>query len=471
MTSNKQLDDNRFFDPDPTTRGIARELYGAVRDLPLVCPHGHVDPAVFARNEPFENPSALILTPDHYILRMLYSRGVEPESLGVPARDGAPVEKDPRKAWQVFGDNYYLFAGTPTAAWLAHVFSEVFGIDERMNGENALAVYDAIDNKLKEPAFLPRALFERFRIEVLTTTDGAADPLDLHEKIRRSGWPGRVVPCFRPDAVIDISHPGWKSEIEALGKAVGMEITSYRKFIGALEDRRKFFRSMGALSTDQAVLFPYTAELSPSAVEDLFGKALKRKTTPNDAALFTAHMLMEMARMSIDDGLVMQIHPGSYRNHNRTVFERFGPDMGGDIPVMTEYTRNLHALLNSYGNDPRLTLVVFTLDEAAYSRELAPLAGHYPAMKLGPPWWFHDSMEGMVRFRRAVTETAGLWNTAGFNDDARSFPSIPARHDLARRVDSNYLAGLAVRHAVTMDDALAMGRAMACDLARETYRL
>jgi glucuronate isomerase len=471
MTEKIILDLNRFFDPDPQIRAIARELYQTVKDLPIVSPHGHVDPQLFAENNPFLDPTELILIPDHYVFRMLYSQGISLEVLGIPTLDGSPVESDHRKIWQIFGDHYYLFAGTPTGVWLNHELAEVFGIKEKLNGESSMRIYDQINEKLKSPEFLPRAMFDRFNIEVLTTTDGAADQLEYHQKIKASGWKGNIIPCFRPDAVVNLLTKGWKQNINQLGEVSRVTINSYKNFIQALENRRAFFKSMGAVSTDQGVFSPYTHELSMQEAETIFQKALKGKASDEDAALFIANMLMEMARMSIEDGLVMQIHPGSYRNHNQVIFDKFGPDKGCDIPVQTEYTRNLHALLNKYGNDKRLTLILFTLDETTYSRELAPLAGHYPAMKLGPPWWFHDSIEGMTRFRQMVTETAGIYNTVGFNDDTRAFPSIPARHDLARRMDANFLAGLVARHIIDMNDARKMSRALAYDLVKKGYKL
>jgi len=467
------LEADRFFDPDPAVRRVARDLYDETRALPIVSPHGHVDPAILARNEPFAEPAALIVQPDHYILRLLYSRGVPLEALGVPRRDGgdAPVEADPCKVWQRFADHYYLFRGTPTGAWLDYELHEVFGIRDRLSGETAPRIYDEIREKLGAPEFLPRALFERFNIEVLATTDSASDSLDHHRAIRGSGWKGRVIPCFRPDAVFRIAAPEWPAELEALGREHGAPLVDYAEFIRALEDRRTFFKSMGATATDHAVLEPYTTWLSPDEAETVFQRARQGDVTPADERRFTAHLLMEMARLSVRDGLVMQIHVGALRNHNRQVFERFGPDRGADIPVATEFTRNLRPLLNAYGNDERLTLVVFTLDESTYSRELAPLAGHYPGFRLGPPWWFHDSLEGMRRFRERTTETAGIYKTAGFNDDTRAFCSIPARHDLARRVDADFLAGLVARHVIDKTDARRMARALAYELAKETYRL
>lgn len=465
------LNEDRFFDSDPSVRKTARTLYEGIKDLPIVSPHGHVDPRLFAENRAFVDPTELFIIPDHYIFRMLYSQGIGLEAVGIPAQDGSPVETDHSKIWQLFGDNFFLFAGTPTGIWLNHEFSTVFGIRERLNGKTAMRIYNQIDEKLKSSEYLPRAMFDRFNIEVLTTTDGAFDLLEHHKKIKESAWSGNIIPCFRPDSVVNVTAKGWKKNIDLLSERCGIEIHSYRSYLGALENRREYFKSFGTVSTDQGVASAYTHELTSREADAIFQKALKQKATAEDNSLFTANILMEMARMSIEDGLVMQIHPGSYRNHNRTIFHKFGPDKGCDIPCRTEYTRNLHELLNKYGNDARLKLIVFTLDEATYSRELAPLAGHYPAMKLGPPWWFHDSIEGMTRFRQTVTEAAGIYNTVGFNDDTRSFPSIPARHDLSRRIDANFLAGLVARHIIGMDDARNMSRALAYDLVKKAYNL
>ncbi|MCK4772152.1 MAG: glucuronate isomerase, partial [Candidatus Latescibacteria bacterium] len=360
---------------------------------------------------------------------------------------------------------------TPTQVWLNHEFATVFGIGEKLIGATAMTIYDQIQEKLRLPEYLPRELYNRFKIEVLTTTDGAADTLEYHHEITDSGWNGRVIPCFRPDDVLQITGGDWRAKIDALSEAAGIEVRDFTTFIRALEQRREDFKSLGAVSTDMGVEIPLTGELSAEEAESIFQKALRGDADAEDGLLFSAHMLMEMARMSLEDGLVMQIHPGSFRNHNRLIAERFGPDRGGDIPVATEYTRNLHALLNRYGNDPQLTLIVFTLDESAYTRELAPLASHYPALKLGPAWWFHDSIEGMMRYRQQVTETAGIYNTVGFNDDTRAFLSIPARHDLSRRIDCTFLARLVARHIIDLQDANDMSRALAYDLVKRAYRL
>jgi len=462
---------DRYFDPNPRQREIAQHLYSLVAHAPLVCPHGHVDPRLFSDPDySFGTPAELLLIPDHYIFRMLYSQGIPLEKLGIPRRDGGAVETDHRKIWQIFAENFYLFRGTPTGMWLAHELRGVFRVEDKLTGESAQEIYDQIAARLASPEFRPRCMFESFNIEVLATTDLATDPLDHHRAIQASGWKGRIVPTFRPDAVVNIDRADWRENIDALSKVSGIEVRNYRSYIAALENRRAYFKSMGATATDHAVVAPYTIQLSDGEADRIFQLALGGKASDSDAVTFIGHMMMENARMSIDDGLVMQLHPGSYRNYSRLLFERFGPDKGADIPVATEYTRNLLPLLNKYGNDARLTLILFTLDESTYSRELAPLAGHYPAVKLGPAWWFHDSFNGMRRYRDLVMETAGLYNTAGFNDDTRAFPSIPARHDLSRRVDADWLAGLVMRGIVDETDAEDMIHDTAYRLAKKAYK-
>jgi glucuronate isomerase len=469
----KTLHPERFFSPDPGQRAAARELYLGVKDLPLVCPHGHVDPAMLADPD-YEYGSAteLLLVPDHYVFRMLYSQGIVLERLSIRplgAQQGDAV--DPRAAWQLFADHFHLFLGTPTGIWLADEFANVFGITEKLTGANAQEIYQQINAKLNSPEFKPRALFEQFNIEVLSTTDAASDTLEYHQQIRESDWGGRVLPTFRPDAVVNLDFPGWRANIEALERITNTAITNYRSYISALESRRAYFKSMGATATDHAALTALTLELSPTESEAIFQRALRGQASPADAARFSAHMLIEMARMSVEDGLVMQIHVGSYRDHNPTIADKYGRDMGADIPITTEFTRDIKPLLDRFGNNARLTLILFNLDESTYSRELAPLAGHYPAIKLGPPWWFHDSINGIKRYFECVMETAGIYNTAGFNDDTRAFPSIPARHDLWRRTACDWVAGLLVRHIIDEADAAEMARALAYDLAKTAYKL
>ncbi len=454
---------DRYFSADPATRDIARELYQTVAHLPLVSPHGHVDPRLFADPEAsFGSPAELFIIPDHYVTRMLYSQGIPLETL---------LKGDHRQIWKIFCENFHLFRGTPSGIWLMDELASVFGVDEKPQAANADRLYDALEEKLASPEYSPRRLFERFNIEVLCTTDAATDTLEHHQAIRQSGWTGRILPTFRPDAVVNLGTANWKENIAKLSEVSGVDVGDYASFIHALEQRRTDFKSMGATASDHAALTPSTAELAPREANAIFQRALKGKENADDASRFTAHMLMEMARMSIDDGLVMQLHPGSLRNHNEIIFQQFGPDKGADIPLQTEYTRNLLPLLNKYGNNPRLTLILFTLDETTYARELAPLAGHYPALKLGPPWWFFDSINGMARYFDQVTETAGIYNTAGFNDDTRAFCSIPARHDLWRRAAVNWLAGLVVRHIIDSDDADEMIADLAIGLAKRAYKL
>jgi glucuronate isomerase len=465
------LKEERFFSPEPGVRKISIDLYQKVRDYPILSPHGHVEAQLFAENKPFPDPARLIIIPDHYVFRMLYSQGIDLLEMGVPAIDGSVAEKDSRKIWQKFADHFYLFAGTPTGLWLDHELREVFGIRKKLNGSNAMEIYETIQSRLKQPDYLPRALFEKFKIEVLSTTNGASDPLTDHQKIKLSGWNGRIIPCFRPDDVTNLNTRNWHENIKKLSEITSVEINRYSSFITALEEQRRRFKTMGATSTDHGVDDAYTYELTGREAESIFQRALKGKLESGDAGKFTAHMLMEMARMSIDDGLVMQLHPGSFRNHNQLIFQRFGPDKGADIPVRIEFTRNLHALLNKYGNNKDFTFIVFTLDESTYARELAPLAGHYPAMRLGPSWWFFDSIQGMIYHRQKIFETANVYNTVGFIDDTRAYPSIPARHDLSRRVDCDYLAQLVARDIIDMEDAEKMARALAYDLTKKTYKL
>jgi glucuronate isomerase len=466
-----QASADRYFSPDPAQRQIARDLYAQARTLPLLCPHGHVDPRLLAADEYcWGTPVDLLIIPDHYIFRMLYAQGLALEDLGIPRRDGGPVEQDHRKIWQRVCDHWYLFRGTPTSLWLRDELREIFGIEETITPHSAQAIYAAMQARLRQPEFQPRRLFERFGIEVLATTDPATSALEEHRRIRASGWSGRVIPTFRPDAVLTI-QADYAGQIQRLGQASGVDITGYRSYLAALEQRRQFFQRMGATATDHAALTAYTERLSERAAETIFQRALKGEASEEESRRFTGHMLIEMARMSVEDGLVMQLHIGSLRDHNRELFLRFGRDMGADIPIASEFTRNLKPLLDLFGRERNLKLVLFTLDETTYSRELAPLAGHYPALRLGPPWWFFDSARGIHRFLDAVVETAGLANLAGFNDDTRAYPSIPTRHDVWRRVCADWLAGLVTRHTVAEDDAHEMMLDLAYRLAKQTYNL
>jgi glucuronate isomerase len=465
------LHPDRLFSPEPRQRDIARALYATVTDLPIISPHGHTDPQWFADNEPFRDASALFITPDHYVFRMLYSQGVPLEDLAIPRRDGGPVESDARRIWRTFAANYHLFRGTPTRIWLDHAFHQVFGIRERLSPESADRVFDSINASLAKPEFRPRALFERFNIEVIATTESPLDPLAHHAKIRASGWKGRVITAYRPDPVVDPEFEGFSANVARLGQLAGEDVSRWNGYLAAHRKRRAFFQTMGATSTDHGHPTAQTSDLAEGDCERLFRKALDGATTPAEAETFRGQMLTEMARMSIDDGLVMQIHPGSLRNHNPSVFARFGRDKGADIPTRTDYVRALKPLLDRFGNERKLTLILFTLDETSYARELAPLAGHYPALRLGPSWWFHDSPEGMLRFREQTTETAGFYNTVGFNDDTRAFLSIPARHDVARRIDCRYLAQLVAEHRIDEDEAFELAPELAYGLAKRAYKL
>ncbi|MGL5363123.1 MAG: glucuronate isomerase [Bosea sp. (in: a-proteobacteria)] len=465
------LHEDRLFPAEPAARAVARRLFATVEKLPIVSPHGHTDPRWYALNEAFPDPATLLIQPDHYIFRMLYSQGIALEALGIPRKDGAPVEQDSRKIWRLFADHWFLFRGTPTQLWLEHTLETVFGVTQPLGPKTADAIFDQISDKLSSPSLRPRALFESFNIEAISTTDSALDPLKWHDMIVTSGWGGKVIPAYRPDNVVDPEFEGFAANLEAFAEITGEDTATWQGYLAAHRRRRVDFKARGATSSDHGHRTARTADLSTADASKLFDKARKGECSLEEADLFRGQMLTEMARMSLEDGLVLQIHPGSFRNHNSRIFAEFGRDMGADMPSATNYVDGLRPLLSALGNERNLTVIAFTLDETTYGRELAPLAGHYPALKLGPPWWFFDSPEGMKRFRETTTETAGFYNTVGFNDDTRAYLSIPARHDVARRCDCAYLAGLVTEHRLSEEDAAELAQDLAYNLAKKAYKL
>ena len=466
MTRPLELHPDRLLPADPAVRATARQLYAEIKDLPIVSPHGHTDPEWFATDANFGNAAELLLVPDHYVFRMLYSQGAALADLGV----GNPAF-DPRAAWRLLAERYHVFRGTPSRMWLDWVFAEVFGMGVRLDAATSDLYYDTITEMLASEAFRPRALFERFNIELIATTENPLDSLQHHAAIRDSGWKGKVITAYRPDPVVDPEFEGFRDNLKSLSQLTGEDCFTWSGYLAAHRQRRAFFASMGATSTDHGHPSARTADLSAREAEALFRKVSGGAFTAADAELFRAQMLTEMAAMSVDDGLVMQIHPGSFRNHNAKLVACFGRDKGADIPTRTEYVQALKPLLDRFGNDPRLSLILFTLDESVYARELAPLAGHYPCLKLGPAWWFHDSPEGMRRFRHATTETAGFYNTVGFNDDTRAFLSIPARHDVARRIDCGFLAELVAEHRIEDWEAAELAHELTYGLVKRSYKL
>lgn len=461
------LHEDRLFPADERSRTIARRLYERIKGLPILSPHGHTQARWFANNEPFPDPVKLFVQPDHYVFRMLYSQGVTMEELEI----GEGEIEEPREVWRIFASHYHLFRGTPTRLWLDYAFQELFGMTERLCEKNAQFYYDTIAQKLQTPEFLPRTLYERFDIEVLATTDSALEGLADHEAIRKSRWKARIIPTFRPDSVVDPQHPGFLDNVRALGALTGDDTFTWRGYLRALARRREYFKEMGCRATDHGHPTALTEDLSETSAAALFEQVIKGTAYAADLEIFRGQMLTEMARMSLEDGLVMQIHPGSVRNHNAQIFAKYGRDMGADIPAPTNYVEALRPLLNRFGNERDLTIILFTLDETTYSRELAPLVGHYPCLKLGPPWWFHDSPDGMMRFREMATETAGFYNTVGFNDDTRAFLSIPARHDVARRIDAAFLGRMVAEHRLDEDEAVELAEDLTVGLVKKAYKL
>ena len=439
MNQPAHLHPDRLFPASEPAQSIARDLYPAVRDLPIVSPHGHTDPSWFADNRRFANPTALFLTPDHYVLRMLKSRGISYDALGIARKDAKPVESDGRKAWRLFAENYYLFAGTPSKTWIDHSLHVVFGIDEELSAQTADGIYDAIDARLAAPDLLPRAVLDRFNVEVIATTEFALDPLIHHHKMEKDHYIGRVRTTYRPDDVTDPSRPAIVENLHRFGELTGEDISAWDGLINAHRKRREYFRRFGAVATDHGVPTANTADLPLVEKQALLDKILSGRHDAEDAELFRAQMMTEMALLSVEDGMVMQIHAGSRRNTDPLLFAERGADLGADIPGPTDYVGGLRALLSRCGNEPNLRLIMFVLDETTYARELAPMAGYWPSLMIGPPWWFHDSPQGIRRYLDQVVETAGFYNLAGFNDDTRALLSIPARHDVWRREVCGFL--------------------------------
>ena len=450
MSQSIAANPDRLLPADPGTRSIARDLLQRVQDLPIISPHGHVDASVIEQNTPFPDPAALLVSPDHYVTRLIHASGVPLDRL----RASAASQPDSRSVWREFCKAWPLFEGTASGYWLRTQFSSVFGLEGELGADTADASYNAISAKLQEPGFRPRELFKDFNIEVLATTDDPLDTLASHKAIAQDPtFHGRVLPTFRPDAYLNIAHPAWAENVDRLIAAAGDGGTGYGAYLTALENRRRYFVDHGAVSADHGVRTPATLKLDPADAAKLFDRARSGTATARDRDDFEAHMMYQMARMSVEDGLVMTIHPGSYRNHHEPTFNSFGADTGHDIPFAINYTEAIRPVLQDFGTAKDFHLVLFTLDETVFSRELAPLAGFYPSVYLGAPWWFLDAPDAMLRFRSAVTETAGFSRSSGFIDDTRAFCSIPARHDASRRIEASFLARLVAEHRVSEDRA------------------
>jgi glucuronate isomerase len=448
---------DRLLPVDPGVRALARSLYESVRGLPILSPHGHVPPAWIADDQPFEDPVSLLLSPDHYINRRLHADGVDLARLGVPPGQGPLPEAAARTAWRLFCERWPLFRGTVMKYWMEAVLVDVFGLVEQPSAASADHLYDQIAAALATPEFRPRALLDRFDIAFLATTDDPVDDLEAHARLAADpGFRRRVAPAFRPDRYLEPARPGWPDLVAKLGEAAGVDTSTWPGWIAAMAERRAYFKAHGAVSSDHAHIDVQTEPLTPDDAARAYARALAGQAGALECKALQQTMLFEQARLATEDGLTMTLHPAVFRDHHRPTWERFGPDVGCDIPVAVEMTRALHPLLNAFGTHPNFTLVVFTIDETVFSRELAPLAAFYPCFYIGAPWWFIDTPDAVRRFRRAVTEAAGFSRTSGFIDDTRAFLSIPARHDMSRRLDCGYLAELTAEHRLTEEEAQAV---------------
>lgn len=469
MVASLMLHPDRALPLDARQRAVAKEIYQQTAGLPLICMHGHVEADVLAANAQFADPAQLLVVPDHYVTRMMVSQGIRPEALGVGRVDGEPVETDSRMIWRTFCENWKLYRGTPSRYWMEHELVDVFGVDLVPSAESADAIYDQIAGRLAEPDFRPQQLLDRFSIELLSTTDPATSDLRHHGDLAAQGLGARIIPTFRPDAVVYLDRPAWRADIDALAQVSGVDTATYAGFVAALRERRAAFVAAGGLASDHGHLSADTTPMDAAAAAETYARALLGPVSAAEVAAFAAHMLFVMAGMACEDGLVMQIHPGVLRDHNDDIFRAHGQDKGFDIPVAIELTRALRPMLQTYGRDPRFRVILFTVDETVYSRELAPIAGAYPSVRLGAPWWFLDSPDGMRRFRESATETAGFYNTSGFVDDTRAFASIPARHDLFRRVDAGFLARLVMEHRLSQSEAVETAIDLAYNIPKAAY--
>ncbi|WP_028049905.1 glucuronate isomerase [Cellulomonas sp. URHD0024] len=462
---------DRLFPSEPGQRDIARRLYAEVAHAAIYSPHGHVDARLLLDDEPFGDPAELLVTPDHYVLRLLHAAGVPLDDLGL-SRDGAARTSSGRAVWRRLAEHWDLFLGTPVRFWFESELHDVFGLTEHPSAANADAQYDQLVDALARDAFRPRALFERFGIEVLATTDDPADDLSAHLALRADPrFRGRVLPTFRADRYMDPSAATWADSLDRLAGAADVDTTSYAGLLAALRVRRAAFAAAGATATDTGVLDAGSTPLAAPDAERIHADALRGMVTSEDAVAYRRNMLFRLAEMSAQDGLVMQLHPGVIRNHHAPTLSAFGPDTGHDLPDTGAFTRPLTPILDAFGTDPTFRLVLFTVDETTFSREIAPLAGFYPSVYAGAPWWFLDSPAAIWRYRQAVTDSAGFTKTSGFIDDTRAYCSIPARHDMSRRVDAAYLASLVATHQITEDDALAVARRLVDEIPRTTFRL
>jgi glucuronate isomerase len=462
---------DRLLPADPAERELARRLHATVADAPIYSPHGHVPAAMLADDQPFPDPAALLITPDHYVTRMLHAVGVPLDALGL-ARDGAPSPASGREIWRTLCEHWDAFLGTPVRFWFESEFSEVFGLTEQPSAANADALYDRLEATLAAPEFRPRALFDRFNIAVLATTDDPADDLEAHARLAADpSFTGRVIPTFRADRYMHPDEPGWAGRLQTLAERADVDTSGYAGLLEALRVRRAAFAAAGGTATDTGVIDAGSEPLDDAEASRIHRAALDGSLTPAEAVAYRRNMLYRLAEMAASDGLVMQLHPGVHRNHHRPTFEAYGPDTGHDLPAVGSFTEPLTPILRDFGTNATFRLVLFTVDETTFSREIAPLAGFYPSVYAGAPWWFLDTPSAILRYRRAITDSAGFTKTSGFIDDTRAFCSIPARHDMSRRVDASFLASLVVTHQLAEEDAFAIARRLVDDIPRATFRL
>ncbi|GAB3915077.1 uronate isomerase [Microlunatus endophyticus] len=458
---------DRLLPADTGLRDLARSIYQQVSGAPIYSPHGHVDAAVLAENRPFGNPAELLITPDHYVTRLIHAYGVGLDQLGVNTPDA-----DPREIWRLFCSHWHVFAGTVVRYWFESELSEVFGLTVQPSAETADDLYDQLSEQLARPDFRPRELFDRFNIAVLATTDDPASDLSAHQLLAADpDFTGTAVPTFRADRYMTPNVPGWKGFLEELAAAADIDTGSYAGLVEALRNRRAYFKQNGGTATDSGTADAYAIPLPDAEAERIHRAALGGSVAPDEVVAYRRNLLYQLAAMSAEDGLVMQLHADVVRNYDQASFAAYGPDTGHDLPGPATFTAGLRQVLNDFGRSDTFRIVLFTTDETSFSQQIAPLAGFYPSVYVGAPWWFIDTPAAISRFRAAATDSAGFGKTSGFIDDTRAYCSIPARHDMSRRLDAGFLAGLVATHQLGEDEAYEIAGDLAGSVPVNTFRL
>ncbi len=447
---------DRLFPADLSTRMLARRLYESVRGLPLVCSGVVADPSWFAENPALPDPAQVFVQSDRQVWAILRGHGVAPGQLGV-ADDGASIAGDPASVWKVFAANYHAFRGTPTRLWHDHAFSTLFGLNERLSADNSDRFYTRVAECLAKPEFRPRALFQRFNIELLSALATPFDSLDPYLAARGS-LKGRLVPTYCPDRLVDANNPGFITALDRFAELTSTDAWTWKGYLDAHRQRRAQFKSAGALAISQFALAARTADLPAEDAEKLFAKIVSRDFSPAEGDLFRAQMATEMARMSLDDGLVLQLHLDTPPVH----------DPEQKVPPPMPSVDGLLPLLQRFRGEPGLRVVACQDGLSAQADELARLASEYACLFVSAGG--SGGSEPMRRFRAMSFQNAAFYKTLNALQGQR-FIALAALTDAIRRLDCAFLAEFVVAHRLDEDEAHAMAKDVAYGISKKVYHL